>query len=320
MAIGVVIPYFQEEPGILRKALESVLAQEVDAAIDVVVVEDASPVAADAEIAGLPSDPRVRITVVRQANAGPAAARNRALAALVPRVERIAFLDSDDRWTPAHLARAQRALADDADFYFADFYQLGQDVSAFRRASRLDPGRHPEHPADPLVRRFHGDMLDQIVRGNVIGTPTVVYNVDVLGEVRFDDALFSAGEDYLFWIACAQLGARFCFSVEPEAHCGEGVNIYARARWGSPGHLKRVCNEMRYRKTLLSMELSAAQRAFVRREVARLRRDFAGDLLHRLSHRMPLPLAELRRQARQDPASFLHLPSQAVASLVRRVR
>ena len=51
--IGVVIPYFQREPGILRRALASVLRQRGVEQVAVVVVDDASPVPASAEVASL---------------------------------------------------------------------------------------------------------------------------------------------------------------------------------------------------------------------------------------------------------------------------
>ena len=52
--ITVVIPYFQREPGILARALASIAAQQAcPLSVHVIVVDDASPVPADAEIAGM---------------------------------------------------------------------------------------------------------------------------------------------------------------------------------------------------------------------------------------------------------------------------
>ena len=46
--IAVVIPYFQREPGILAKALKSVLASEAVEDVHVIVVDDESPVSVPA--------------------------------------------------------------------------------------------------------------------------------------------------------------------------------------------------------------------------------------------------------------------------------
>ncbi|MGH9106101.1 MAG: glycosyltransferase family 2 protein, partial [Acidimicrobiales bacterium] len=85
--------------GFLGLTLDSVGAQSYGN-VEVIVVDDGS---ADgtAEVAeGHPTRPRV----VRQANAGHAAARNHG--ALSARGEWLAFLDHDDLWHRDHIARA----------------------------------------------------------------------------------------------------------------------------------------------------------------------------------------------------------------------
>ena len=51
--VAVVIPYFQRESGILAGALQSVSAQEVDADLSVIIVDDGSPVRAHDELGRL---------------------------------------------------------------------------------------------------------------------------------------------------------------------------------------------------------------------------------------------------------------------------
>lgn len=95
--VSVVVPLYNKEPYVLR-ALESIAAQTVND-LEVIVVDDGSTDNGPGVVEAF-ADPRFRL--VRQANAGPGAARNRGLReAGAPYV---AFLDADDRWLPEFLA------------------------------------------------------------------------------------------------------------------------------------------------------------------------------------------------------------------------
>lgn len=309
--ISVVIPYFQRSPGVLGRALASIAAQhDCPLPIHVIVVDDASPVPAAGEIAAAALPDSLGLTLIRQANGGPGAARNAGLDALPESTRYIAFLDSDDEWSAGHLARATLALEAGFDFYFADHYQLDAQVSAFARAGKL---RAAEHPALPLAQAdlhaYRGDMVDQIMRGNVIGTSTVVYRRTGFSGLRFRIDYTSAGEDYLFWLGLVRAGGRIAFSNQPEATYGRGVNVYTGASWGSVEHMLRVHNELKYRKLLLrEFSSNAEQETFLRAAAQRLRRDFLSDLMHRLKHRKPLPWTLLSRFVRDDPRTLWLAP------------
>ena len=74
----VIIPYYQQEPGILHRALKSVFAQSHQD-FDVIVVDDASPSPVELDLESLSLEERARITVIKQPNAGPGGARNMGL-------------------------------------------------------------------------------------------------------------------------------------------------------------------------------------------------------------------------------------------------
>ena len=122
--IGVVIPFFQRQSGLLRLAVESILAQSVVRAaqctIQIIVIDDSSPAPAADDLTGLVMPPGIDLLLHRQVNGGAGAARNAAIDRLDDACETLAFLDSDDVWSPDHLARALQALAAGADFYFCD--------------------------------------------------------------------------------------------------------------------------------------------------------------------------------------------------------
>ena len=319
MTIAVVIPFYQRATGLLGAALDSVFEQTGVDDVRIVVIDDTSPTPAAGEVAaaGLTRFP---VEVIVQPNGGPAAARNRGLEALGADVRHVAFLDSDDVWAESHLQHALEALEAGHDFYFADLLQPGQEVGGFARAGRITVGDHPPIGSGGVLHSYAGDMFDQIISGNVIGTSTVVYDFERFRTQRFDEAFFSAGEDYLFWIACAKAGARFCFSSEVEVRYGYGVNVYAGSGWGTDGYLLRIQNEMRYRKRLLAMDLTARQRSAMDEKIGTLRLEFADDLVHRISQRKPVPMGVLRDQLRLDPSTIWSLPINAGQIVARKIK
>ena len=100
---SVVIPAYNAARTI-EAAVSSVLAQTIPPEL-VFVVDDGSQDETAATVAGLPA-----ITLIRQANAGPGAARNRGAA--LSSSEWLAFLDADDTWLPRKMERQLRLAAE----------------------------------------------------------------------------------------------------------------------------------------------------------------------------------------------------------------
>ena len=99
--ISIVIPTFNR-PDRLARALHGVLHAHGALVIEVIVVDDGSPDAAGVEAVVRGADPTGRtIRLVRQANRGPAAARNAGAAAST--ADLIVFLDDDCVVTPGCL-------------------------------------------------------------------------------------------------------------------------------------------------------------------------------------------------------------------------
>jgi glycosyltransferase involved in cell wall biosynthesis len=115
--ISVVVPTYQREH-LIGRALHSVLDQR-PCPDEVIVVDDGSTDGTARVLEGF--GPRVR--VLRQANAGGAAARNHGVQMATS--EWVAFCDSDDVWCPGHLDRllgAVTATGGAADLYFDDVH------------------------------------------------------------------------------------------------------------------------------------------------------------------------------------------------------
>ena len=93
---SVVIPTYNRSD-LLRETLDSVDRQEFRD-FEIIVVDDGST----EDISSSADRHQTRVTILRQANAGPSAARNRGVRSAGG--EYIAFLDSDDLWFPWTLA------------------------------------------------------------------------------------------------------------------------------------------------------------------------------------------------------------------------
>lgn len=308
--IAVVIPYYQRTPGILAKALTSIAAQQdCPLPVHVIVVDDASPAPAGPEIDKAGPMPRP-VQLIMQPNGGPGAARNTGLDHVPAGTRYVAFLDSDDEWTPDHLARAVAALDSGYDFYFADLYHIGQDTSAFKRAGRIQIDQHPELPNLPTgLHAYQGDMFDQIIRGNLIGTPTVVYSFARFAAQRFKIDFTNAGEDYLFWMEIARAHAKIAFSSQAEVRCGTGVNVYSGSGWGSEAYLLRVHNELKYRKITSKLyPLTAAENLHIQTCAKELRVAFIRDLIHRIRQQKKLPITLMAAQLKMDPMTYAYAP------------
>ena len=132
--LTVIIPFFQRESGILTRSLQSIMRQSIPDGwwVDVIVVDDGSPVAASGEVHGLQFMERVRVKVIRKENGGVGMARNRGLDEVDATTSLIAFLDSDDLWPTDHIARAIRAMDEGFDFYFTDNRREGHHESHCR--------------------------------------------------------------------------------------------------------------------------------------------------------------------------------------------
>ena len=103
MTVSVVIPTYNRA-GTIARAVESVL-QQTYGDLEVIVVDDGSTDATP-EVLGHFGN---RIRVIRQANAGPSAARNHGIRAARGGI--VAFLDSDDVWLPQKIERQVQVLA-----------------------------------------------------------------------------------------------------------------------------------------------------------------------------------------------------------------
>lgn len=145
-AASAIVPLFNGRR-FIREAVDSILAQRLPP-LEIIVVDDGST---DGGAALLAEYPQVR--VVRQPNAGEAAARNRGIKEA--RASLIAFLDQDDIWLPRKLALQVAALDADPsiDVAFGSHRLFAEADARWFRRDLLGRSLVARLPGTLLVRR-----------------------------------------------------------------------------------------------------------------------------------------------------------------------
>ena len=310
---AVIIPYYQEESGILRQAVLSAIAQEGVGELGIIVVDDGSPAPARDDLQGLVLPAHVTLKLIEQPNRGPGAARNRGLEAISSDTAYVAFLDSDDRWTKDHLERAICALGMGYDFYFANHWHSGSNESHWDRSNRPIDNVcvDPEHG----FCRFVG-IADPCVSGSdrpwsptLGGHPsTIVLRRASLGDLRFTNKLI-VGEDRLFWRELVLRSDRGVFSTKVESISGPGIHICESTQWGTRHAAWRAYHYMRWHKWLqLNFEMTESQARDNARMIKQLRRQFLVSLLHELRRFRGMANPYVIRFFLVDPAALIAFP------------
>jgi glycosyltransferase involved in cell wall biosynthesis len=192
--VSVVIPTYNAE-AFIEDCLHSVFDQQGDFELDVVLVDDGSTdeTLARVKATGYP------IRCVEQANAGPAAARNRALR--MAKGEYIAFLDSDDLWPEGKLAH-QLALMQahpDIGLLFGDCRQFDEQ-GEYAQTLLEGGGRDLAFWGHPLyVLRPYAKLM----QGNFITTGSIVIRRACVNRVGYFDENLRLVEDLEYWLRIA---------------------------------------------------------------------------------------------------------------------
>lgn len=312
MKVAVVIPFYQRISGLLAAAVASIAAQRVDAGvgIDIIVVDDGSPVSAASETAhALPAHCTLRILV--QANAGVAAARNAGLDAVTANTRFVAFLDSDDVWLDGHLAAGLKALASGADLYF-DNTDDGDGTDQFSSSKFLRERHGQLDPRHPVTGTIEGRAaFDAILSEGMPQTSQVIYDFQHHRATRFEESLKLASEDYLFWLCLADRSRRLAYHTGIMGCRGRGVSIYrSTLSWDSPRRIARVVDQINMRRMVAKrFSLDQQQVKRVADEIAELC-DHVTFLAVRNSYRHPQTIVtELRRLTGMYPEFWRRVPS-----------
>ncbi len=236
-SITIVIPFYQRQTGILQRALRSI-SKQVFQDFDILIVDDESPLSAVSELQSLGDAERARITVIRQANAGPGGARNTGLDNVPAASRFVAFLDSDDEWAPEHLSNAFEALTrHDGDCYW-DSIHGGEGFSYHFGIDELAKLPDAVRLSDtPLIIELPDIASVMLKDWSFLHLSCMVIGRPLFEKVRFEAALRLAAEDVLFFCDCIMAARRVLLCEDAGALRGEGVNIFHSVDNDSPEFL-----------------------------------------------------------------------------------
>ena len=266
MDVSVIIPCHNRAE-LIGQTLDSALAQTV-LPREVIVVDDGSTDATGQVVAGYAQRTGGRVRLVRQANAGPSAARNRGLEEATG--EYLAFLDADDLWLADKLERCLAMLA-------ADEEAVGVYCPLFRFRRTLDDLGRP-------VSQNSVDRPDfaHLLTTMCVQASTAVLRRERVAQMRFDDRDRPA-EDSIYFAAARFAGQWRLIETPLVAYRVHGEQVTAdpwhavdhtRARVGWLGRHRSLVGEeeaQRLEATLWRRLIDGLEHMYWRRDTRHLR-------------------------------------------------
>ena len=179
--VSVIMPAYRCADTIAA-AMDSALAQEVP--LELIVVNDCSPDDLTDVLSAYGADPRV-VIVTNEVNMGAAKSRNRGVA--MARGKYVAFLDSDDCWTPGKLAAQVELLEKSGSVLCCTARELM--TPQWESTGRILPVKEVISYKD-------------LLKHNSIACSSVVLRADVAREFPMDHE--DSHEDYILWLRVLQ--------------------------------------------------------------------------------------------------------------------
>lgn len=272
--VSVIVPTYNCASRLVT-AVQSVFAQTYpEDLVEIIVIDDGSTDFTAECIGAIQHRCASELRYVRQANAGPAAARNHGIR--LARGDIVAFLDADDAWLPRKLEGQVPRLRDRVALVYCD--------AAFADGD----GR----PIENYVRRIsahRGDILLPLFCEFFLLTSAVVVTRAAIHRVGGFDERLGVGEDYEFFL---RLATRY------EA---DFVDDKLLRRCVRPDSLSRVDYELDARNDLATLsaflatnpEFARRHRRATRGRIARCHYDLAWRFLS--EGRRPEAKSELLR-------------------------
>lgn len=182
-SVSIVIPTYNRSR-LLARAVKSVLNQTYQD-FELIIVDDASTDNTE-EVVNSFNDKRIRY-LRHEKNKGEAAARNTGIKAA--KYDYIAQQDSDDEWLPEKLAKQVRAFENCPP-------QIGVVYTGFWKEEN---GQRTYIPFEWIDKK-EGDIHQQLLKGNFIGSPAVLVKKECFDNVGLFDERLHNLVDWEMWL------------------------------------------------------------------------------------------------------------------------
>ncbi len=188
--VSVVIPAYNAQKFVLQ-AVRSVLDQCYES-VEILLVDDGST----DQTTEIVRQHAPTVHIIRQENAGVAAARNTGLRQA--RGELICFLDADDGWLPGKLAAqvAYMQTHPEVGLLYHDWLVWRPDATGCYPALPLLP---PENMGE-IDNEQSGWIYHRLLLDSLVHTSTAMIRPQVLEDVGLFDTQLKLGEDYDYWL------------------------------------------------------------------------------------------------------------------------
>jgi glycosyltransferase involved in cell wall biosynthesis len=231
--ISVIIPLYNKGAYIGR-ALDSVFAQTFQD-YEVIVIDDGSTDDGPERVASYTDE---RLHLIRQANAGPGAARNRGIREAKGKY--VAFLDADDEWLPEYLMKSYTVLEQhkECDFSVSGWYQdYSQSLGNERNVNIVEIYRDLFNKSLGGIWEITSKMSDHTLANaiHLFHTNTVLIKTSVARKYNGFLEGYNYGEDMYLWILL-MFNHKFYYIDSPLAWYHDAVSDLGGEFWKKPLH------------------------------------------------------------------------------------
>ncbi len=216
--VAVIIPAFNSELTI-KNALKSVMAQTLKPR-EIILVDDGSRDRTVEVAKSIKSNAEnIKFIIICQKNAGPGAARNRAIIASTSTF--LAFLDADDDWLPLHLEKSLKKLEED------------NYVMSVHNEWLVREGKETLNDSVSRLYERKSAFLSLYCKGCISTSTVVVTRESVFLNGGFDPSL-SNGQDVDLWLSILSDDtvrvAAFSESLSRYYITSDGINSHTAQR------------------------------------------------------------------------------------------
>ncbi|MDH3458603.1 MAG: glycosyltransferase [Gemmatimonadota bacterium] len=254
--VSIILPTYNRWP-FLNYAIQSVIAQTFSA-WELIVVDDGSTDATPAFLADL-GDERIQIMTLEHCG-NPALVRNRGIEAA--RGKYVAFLDSDDEWTPQKLCVQITAMERHPDCQWS-----------YTAVTLIDPkGQTLPQERFKSWHPYSGRILEKLLAHDaMVACASVVVTRELVNQAKGFDETYLFSGDYELWIRLARMSRVLAIPrqlakvrIHPTTHTYRQPEVNAAFA--------------RIYENVLSTNPSARVRRICRRQVAFYRAYYADQL------------------------------------------